>query len=67
MKTQAPSKRMSVNSLLRAVQRRKLFVLIPLVVLTPAIGWYVMRLPQKYKGLALVGSTPIMQDRLTFS
>jgi len=66
MKNQAPSKQISMHSLLRALQRRKLFLLIPVVVLTPAVAFYVSRMPKLYRAQALVGATPIMQDRLTF-
>ncbi|MDP9055204.1 MAG: AAA family ATPase [Acidobacteriota bacterium] len=66
MKTGAPAKQMSVFSVLRALQRRKLFLLLPVVVLTPAVAFYVMKMPQLYRAQALVGSEPMVQDRLTF-
>jgi polysaccharide biosynthesis transport protein len=66
MKSAAPAKKMSVFSLLRALQRRKLFLLIPVVVLTPAVAFYVMKMPQRYRAQALVGAEAVMQDRLTF-
>jgi polysaccharide biosynthesis transport protein len=66
MKSSTPVRKMSVFSLLRALQRRKLFLLIPVVVLTPAVAFYVMKMPQLYRAQALVGVAPQAQDRLTF-
>lgn len=66
MNKQAQSPSISFKAIWRAVQRRKLFILIPVVVLTPAVAFYVHRMPAKYRAQAVVGSAPIMQDRLTF-
>jgi len=66
MKSSTSAKKMSVSSLLRALQRRKSFLLIPVLVLTPAVAFYVMKMPQLYRAQALVGSDPQVQDRLTF-
>jgi succinoglycan biosynthesis transport protein ExoP len=45
-------------TLLRALKRRKLLLLIPILVLTPAIAVYALRLPQRFRARALVGAAP---------
>lgn len=64
MKNSTPARKMSVFSRLRAMQRRKLFLLIPVLVLTPAVAFYVIKMPQLYRAQALVGVAPQVQDRL---
>ncbi len=66
MKNPAAPKRVSLFSMLRAMRRRKVYLLIPVVVLVPAVAFYAMRQPPKYRGRALVGAEPIMQSHLTF-
>jgi polysaccharide chain length determinant protein (PEP-CTERM system associated) len=62
----APSKRISLFSLLRALRRRAFYLLIPVVVLVPAVAFYAIKHPLKFRGRALVGAEPIMQSHLTF-
>ncbi len=66
MKKQPTPKSLSPASLLRALQRHKLLLLLPVAVLTPSVAFYVTRIPPKFRAQALAGSAPIMQDRLTF-
>jgi polysaccharide chain length determinant protein (PEP-CTERM system associated) len=41
------------------LKRRKLYLVIPLVVLTPAAYFYAQSLPQRFRAKALVGSAPL--------
>jgi polysaccharide chain length determinant protein (PEP-CTERM system associated) len=45
-------------ALLRALRRRKLILLIPILLLTPAIAVYTLQLPQRFRARALVGAAP---------
>jgi len=56
MKPNLESQGLSPLALLRALKRRKLFVLIPVLLLTPAITFYAFRLPQRFRARALVGT-----------
>ena len=67
MKPTVESKGFSPAALLRALKRRKLFLLIPVLVLTPAIAFYALRLPPRFRARALVGSTVETSGHMTFA
>ena len=67
MKPNSEPKGLSPLLLLRALKRRKLFILIPVLVLTPAIGFYAYQLPLRFRARALVGSNPVISERLEFT
>lgn len=58
---------LSLSALLRTLKRRKLFTLLPVVALTPAIAFYALRLPPRYRSRALVGADPTISGRLAFA
>jgi succinoglycan biosynthesis transport protein ExoP len=60
------AKRLSPLALLRALNRRKLYVLIPVLLLTPAITYYALRLPQHFRARALVGTETTISGGLAF-
>jgi polysaccharide biosynthesis transport protein len=61
------SKKLSFSALLRALKRYKLFLLIPVLLLTPAIALYTIRIPQRFRARALVGADTAMSGRSAFS
>jgi polysaccharide chain length determinant protein (PEP-CTERM system associated) len=61
----APKK--SPIALLRALKRRKLFLLLPVLVLLPAISFYALRMPPRFRARALVGAEAAASGRLPFS
>jgi polysaccharide chain length determinant protein (PEP-CTERM system associated) len=67
MKPNVQSKGYSPLALLRALKRRKLFLLVPALVLTPAIALYVYRMPQVFRARALVGVTSAIAGRPAFT
>jgi polysaccharide biosynthesis transport protein len=60
MKSSTPVNKFSPLSVLRALKRRKLYLLVPIVVLVPAAWFYAQRLPQRFRANALVGSEPLI-------
>jgi polysaccharide chain length determinant protein (PEP-CTERM system associated) len=42
------------------LKRRKLYLLIPILLLTPAVCFYALRLPEKFRAQALVGAEPLI-------
>jgi polysaccharide biosynthesis transport protein len=61
------AKGLSPVALLRALNRRKLYVLLPVLVLTPAIAYYALRLPQHFRARALVGTETTMTGGMAFA
>jgi succinoglycan biosynthesis transport protein ExoP len=59
--------KVSPIALLRALKRRKLFLLIPILLLTPAITFYALRLPPRFRARALVAAAPEAAGRLAFA
>ncbi len=57
--------RLSVFALMRALKRRWYFLLIPVLLLTPAIAFYTFHLPQRFRAQALVAAEA-GQSHLTF-
>src|ERR1700689_2802555 len=56
VKTNNSGKGISAFALLRTVKRRKFYLLIPILLLTPAVCVYALKLPQKFRARALVGA-----------
>ncbi len=54
MKTAPAAKTFSMFAVLRAVQRRKLFLVLPMLLTTPAAYFYAHRLPERFRTRALV-------------
>ncbi len=50
----------SPSSILRMLTRRKLYLLIPAILLIPAVCFYALRLPQRFRARALVGAEPLI-------
>jgi succinoglycan biosynthesis transport protein ExoP len=67
MRPNSESKGLSPLLLLRALKRRKLFVLIPVLLLTPAVAFYAYQLPLRFRARALVGSNPTISEHLEFT
>jgi polysaccharide chain length determinant protein (PEP-CTERM system associated) len=67
MQPTVEAKRLSPLALLRALNRRKLYVLLPVLVLTPAIAYYALRLPQHFRARALVGTETTISGGLAFT
>src|SRR5580658_3842883 len=60
MNTTNTAKGVSALALLMALKRRKFYLLIPILLLTPAVCFYALHVPQKYRARALVGAEPLM-------
>jgi polysaccharide biosynthesis transport protein len=67
MKPTVEPKGYSPMALLRALKRRKLFFLIPVLVLAPAITLFTLHMPKRYKARALVGSAPAISGLPSFA
>ena len=51
-------KRHSVVSVLRALKRRKLYLLIPVLLVTGAVRLYTLRLPERFRARTLIAPSP---------
>src|SRR5580658_3536960 len=60
MKSSVQVNKFSPLSILRALKRRRFYLLVPIVVLAPAAWFYAQRLPQRFRASALVGSEPLI-------
>jgi polysaccharide chain length determinant protein (PEP-CTERM system associated) len=60
MKSSTPENRFSPLSLLKALKRRRFYLLVPIVVLAPAAWFYAQRLPQRFRASAMVGFEPLI-------
>jgi succinoglycan biosynthesis transport protein ExoP len=60
MKTNDTQKGIAISALLTALKRRKLYLLIPVLLLTPAVCFYAFSLPQQFRARALVGAQPLL-------
>jgi succinoglycan biosynthesis transport protein ExoP len=67
MSSNAMAGGVSPAALFRALRRRKLYVLLPVLVLTPAIVFYALRLPPTFRARALVGTAPAISARPDFA
>jgi polysaccharide chain length determinant protein (PEP-CTERM system associated) len=57
----------SPMALLRVLKRRKLFLLLPVLVLLPAISFYALRMTPRFRARALVGAEAAVTGRLPFT
>ena len=60
MKTNVAGNGISPLSLLRTLGRRKLYLLIPILLITPAVSFYALKLPPRFRARALVGAEPVI-------
>jgi succinoglycan biosynthesis transport protein ExoP len=60
MNTNTAGSRISPLSLLRILKRRKLWLLIPILLLTPAVSFYARKLPPRFRARTLVGTEPVI-------
>src|ERR1700709_2402791 len=67
MTSNSSPKKFSAGVLLRGIRRHAFYFLIPVVVLVPAVSYYAMRLPTRYRAEALVGPDPLVQNLANFS
>src|SRR5712692_4785851 len=56
MKTTSTGKQFSIFAVLRALRRRKLFLVLPVLLATPAAYYYAQRLPERFRTRALVAA-----------
>lgn len=59
METNDSGKGLSAFTVLRALKRRKLYLLIPAVLVTAAVAAYTLRLPKLYRAKALIAAEPV--------
>jgi len=64
MNPTTPESKLSPISLLKALKRRKLYLLVPVVLLIPATWFYARSLPQRFRATALIGSEPVIPGQL---
>jgi polysaccharide chain length determinant protein (PEP-CTERM system associated) len=60
MKTNGSGRGISAASIWRMLNRRKLFLLLPVLILVPGVTYYAARLPLKYRAKALVGAEALI-------
>src|SRR5580704_18503891 len=60
MKGNGNTKGLAPAAFFRLLQRRKWFLILPVVLLTPAVAYYASKLPQKFRARALVGSLSVL-------
>ncbi len=60
METSISSSGLSTFTVLRALKRRKLFLLIPILVSTAAAGIYSLRLPERFRARTLIAAEPMV-------
>src|SRR6266567_3906692 len=53
------AKRQSAFTVLRTLRRRKLYLLIPMLLITGAVAFYTRRLPERFRARALVASEAV--------
>ena len=47
----------------RLLQRRKWFLAVPIILITPALAYYASTLPRKFRARALVGTLSVLPDQ----
>ena len=62
METNTDGKRNTAFTMLRALKRRKLYLLVPMVLGTTAVAVYTSRLPERFRARALVASEAPVQE-----
>lgn len=59
METNDSAKGLSVFTVLRALKRRKLYLLVPALLMTLAVSVYTLRLPKRFRAQALIAAEPV--------
>lgn len=67
MNTNGTGKAPSALSLLRIANRRKLYLILPMVLLTPAVAFYASKLPKKFRARTLVGAEALIAGQPGFA
>src|SRR5450759_4421785 len=60
METNDSGKGLSVFTVLRALKRRKLYLLVPALLMTGAVSVYTLRLPKRFRAQALIAAEPVV-------
>jgi polysaccharide chain length determinant protein (PEP-CTERM system associated) len=60
METNDAGKGLSVFTVLRALQRRKLYLLVPVLLMTGAAGVYSLRMPERFRARTLIAAAPVV-------
>jgi len=62
METNQAAQGLSVFTVLKAIKRRKLYLLTPVLLLTAGTGFYALRLPDTYRTRALIAAEPVISE-----
>ena len=60
METNRAEQGLSVFAVLKAIKRRKLYLLIPVLLLTACAGIYALRLPERFRARVLIAAEPVI-------
>jgi len=60
METNGSAQGLSVFTVLKAIRRRKLYLLMPVLLLTAGAGIYALRLPERFRAQALIAAEPVI-------
>jgi len=60
METNGVAQGLSVLAVLKAIRRRKLYLLMPVLLLTAGAGIYALRLPERFRAQALIAAEPVI-------
>ena len=61
METNDAGKGLSAFTVLRALKRRKLYLLIPVLLVTGTVSVYTLRLPERFRARTLIATEPVTQ------
>src|SRR5579863_3140731 len=59
METNGTAQGLSLFTVLKAIRRRKLYLLMPVLLLTAGAGIYALRLPECFRAQALIAAEPV--------
>jgi len=60
METNGAAQGLSVFTVLKAIRRRKLYLLMPVLLLTAGAGIYALHLPERFRAEALIAAEPVI-------
>src|SRR5579864_6970927 len=60
METNGAAQGLSVFAVLKAIKRRKLYLLMPVLLLTAGAGIYALRLPDRFRARVLIAAEPVI-------
>src|SRR5579864_6669722 len=60
METNGAAQGLSVFAVLKAIKRRRLYLLMPVLLLTAGAGIYALRLPERFRAEALIAAEPVI-------